>query len=51
MYSGMRMGEINALDVDDVDFENNIIKVRRTLTKDEYDKTVMGNTTKNYGTS
>ena len=50
MYSGMRMGEINALDIDDVDFENNIIRVRRTLTKNEYDKTVLGNTTKtNHG--
>ncbi len=50
MYSGMRMGEINALDVDSVDFKNNIIKVRRTLTKDKNDKTIMGETTKtNHG--
>ena len=50
MYSGMRMGEINALDVDSVNFKNNIIKVRRTLTKDKNDKTIMGETTKtNHG--
>ena len=50
MYSGMRMGEINALDVDDVDFDNNIIHVRRTLTKSKDDKTIMGDKTKtNHG--
>lgn len=46
----MRMGEINALDVDDVDFDNNIIHVRRTLTKSKDDKTIMGDKTKtNHG--
>lgn len=47
LYTGLRMGEINALDKDsDIDFENKIIHVRRTLTKDTKDKTVMGSYTK-----
>lgn len=47
MYTGMRMGEINALDKEvDIDFNNKIIHVRRTLTKDKNDKTIMGDYTK-----
>lgn len=47
LYTGMRMGEINALDKDlDIDFTNKLIHVRRTLTKDKNDKTVMGDYTK-----
>lgn len=47
LYTGMRMGEINALDKDlDIDFDNKIIHVRRTLTKNTEDKTVMGSYTK-----
>lgn len=47
LYTGMRMGEINALDKDlDIDFKNKVIHVRRTLTKDTNDKTVMGSYTK-----
>lgn len=43
LYTGMRMGEINALDKDlDIDFKNKVIHIRRTLTKDTNDKTVMG---------
>lgn len=43
LYTGMRMGEINALDKDlDIDFENKLIHIRRTLTKDKKDKTIMG---------
>jgi len=42
LYTGMRMGEINALDIDDIDFENKMIHVRRTLTKDKNDITIMG---------
>ncbi|MEG0618870.1 MAG: site-specific integrase [Bacilli bacterium] len=49
MYTGMRMGEINSLDIDDVDLKNNIIHVRRTLTKDKNDKVIMGATTKTGG--
>lgn len=47
LYTGMRMGEINALDKDlDIDFTNKLIHVRRTLTKDKNDKAVMGDYTK-----
>jgi len=50
MYTGMRMGEINALDFDDVDFKSNKITIRRTLTRNKDDKTIMGDTTKtNHG--
>lgn len=47
MFTGMRMGEINALDVDkDIDYIHKIIHVRRTLTRDKNDKTIMGDYTK-----
>lgn len=47
MFTGMRMGEINALDKDnDIDFVNKIIHVRRTLTRNKEDKTIMGDYTK-----
>lgn len=47
MYTGMRMGEINALNIDkDIDFENKIIHIRHTLTKDKDGKTIMGEYTK-----
>lgn len=48
MYTGMRMGEINALAVDDVNLNFNAITVRRTLTRDEKEHTVIGQTTKTY---
>ena len=47
MFSGARMGEINALDVNkDIDFNNKIIHIRRTLTRDKNDRTCMGDYTK-----
>lgn len=47
LFTGMRMGEINALDKDkDIDFNNKIIHVRRTLTKDTKGRTIMGDYTK-----
>ncbi|MBQ3428689.1 MAG: site-specific integrase [Mogibacterium sp.] len=33
LYSGMRMGEINALRTEDVDLENNVIHVRSTISR------------------
>lgn len=42
------VGEILALDIEkDLDFKNKIIHIRRTLTRDKFDKVIMGNTTKN----
>lgn len=48
LYSGMRMGEILALKVDDIDFEKKEINIKRSLTKDKNDKTIIGDTTKTY---
>lgn len=48
LYSGMRIGEILALKKDDIDFNNNIIHISRTLTRDENDKVIIGKTTKTY---
>lgn len=33
LYSGMRMGEINALTTDSIDFENNVVHVTATVSK------------------
>lgn len=48
LYCGMRMGEVNALYLSDIDFDNKCINISRTLTKDVNDRTVMGVTTKTY---
>jgi len=43
LFTGMRMGEINALDVTkDIDFKRKLIHVRRTLTKDKEGNIVIG---------
>ena len=48
MFTGMRMGEINALTLDDIDLKNKTISINKTLTRDAQDKTIMGKTTKTY---
>ena len=48
LYTGMRMGEILALKTKDIDFTNKEIHIKRTLTKDKKDKTIIGDTTKTY---
>ncbi len=48
LYSGMRIGEILALEKDDVDLEEGIIHVKRTLTKNESQKFIVGSKTKTY---
>ncbi|MBP9988209.1 MAG: site-specific integrase, partial [Ruminococcus sp.] len=48
MLTGMRMGEINALDVNDVNFDFKIINIRRSMTRDENSKPIIGETTKTY---
>lgn len=48
LYTGMRMGEINALSVSDVNFNFKTISIRRTITKDLKDRSVIGKTTKTY---
>lgn len=51
MYSGMRMGEINALDFYDVNLKTNTISISRTITKGENDKPKLGDKTKTYNSS
>ena len=46
--TGMRVGEALALKREDIDFQNNIIHVKRTLTRDKSDKVILGNSTKTY---
>ena len=46
LYTGMRIGEALALSVNDIDFKEGVISICRTLTKDENDKIIMGETTK-----
>lgn len=48
IYTGMRIGEILALAPEDIDLNNNIIHINKTLTKNEEDKYVVGSTTKTY---
>lgn len=42
MFTGMRMGEVNALTTDNIDFANKIINIEKTVTKDENDKPIIG---------
>lgn len=45
LYTGMRIGEVLALNyTDDIDLENKMIKITKTLTKDRNKKTVIGPT-------
>lgn len=46
LYSGIRMGEINALKPEDIDLENNVIHVRATITEDITGKTIIKDRTK-----
>lgn len=48
IYTGMRIGEILALSIEDLDFEKNTISVNKTLTKDKNEKIILGDTTKTY---
>ena len=48
LFTGMRIGEILALKKEDIDFNNNLINIKRTLTKDKNDKVILGESTKTY---
>lgn len=49
LYTGMRMGEINALGVDNgIDMERRVIHVTRTITRGKGYEAVVGETTKTY---
>lgn len=46
LFTGMRMGEINALDIDDIDFNNKLIHIRRTITRGLNERAMIGSYTK-----
>lgn len=48
LYTGMRIGEVLALSKDCIDLKNNTITVYRTITRDKYDKVILGKHTKTY---
>lgn len=48
MYTGMRIGEILCLKNQDIDFNKNIIKISKTLTRDKDDRIILGTSTKTY---
>lgn len=48
LYSGMRMGEINALRPEDIDFERKIIYVRKTISRGKEFVSFLNDKTKTY---
>lgn len=46
MFTGMRMGEVNALMVKDINFDKNTISISRTMSRGEKGEAVLGDTTK-----
>ena len=42
----MRIGEVLALKLQDIDIDLTSISINQTMTKDKYDKIMIGNTTK-----
>lgn len=48
LHSGMRIGEILALTIDDIDFDNKLIYINNTLSRDEKGTAIIGKKTKTY---
>ena len=48
LYTGMRVGEALALSPNDIDLNNNLIHINKTLTRNINDKFIIGATTKTY---
>lgn len=48
LHTGMRIGEILALQPNDIDFNNKLINIDNTLTKNKNGKVIVGETTKTY---
>lgn len=46
LYTGMRIGEVLALSTKDIDYKKGTIKINKTLSRNEEDKVILGNTTK-----
>lgn len=51
LHSGMRIGEILALNPNNIDFKNNLINIDNTLTKTQKGKVIIGDTTKTYNSA
>jgi len=48
MYMGLRIGEVLALGKENIDLENNLLNVKRTLTNDKEFAIILGNKAKTY---
>ncbi len=48
LYTGLRMGEVNALTCDCVDLKNKKIRVKSTISRDKDDKPILSDRTKTY---
>lgn len=48
MYMGLRIGEVLALSTENIDLENKLLYVKRTLTNDKEFAIILGNKTKTY---
>ena len=48
LNTGMRIGEILALSVNDIDIKNKVIHITKSLTRDENDRMIIGEHTKTY---
>ena len=46
LYTGMRIGEVLALTINDIDYKLNTITISKTLTRDKNNKAIMGDTPK-----
>jgi len=46
LFTGMRIGEVLAIKIPDIDFKEQNLYIRATLTRDENDNTILGTTTK-----
>ena len=46
--TGMRVGEVLALERENIDFKNGVIHVKRTLTRDRNDRPILSKKTKTY---
>ena len=48
LSTGMRIGEVLARSIDDIDFKNNTLTIHNTLTKNKEGKAILGKHTKTY---
>lgn len=48
MFAGLRMGEINALQYNDIDLQNNVIHVSKTITRGVNERVLIGEKPKTY---